>query len=304
MRIVEQSRGTQPSSGRAAHASPDDPYARGEDGIYRPPVPVAHRDEEYPSEGFESLLAMQQKHFWYRGRHRFILHFTRKLANRLGGKPLQAIDLGGGCGGWVSYLRQHAPALFAEIALADSSAIALAMASPLVSRVDRYQIDLLDLHWAQRWDVAFMLDVLEHIENDVAVLRQVRSALRPGGFLVVTTPALERFRTPIDDLSHHVRRYSRGDLAHKADAAGLELVTSRYFMFFLSPLLLLSRHGIADATKLSSEEARECLRQSARIPLAPLNALLAGVFGLESPLGDWLPFPWGTSVLAVFRRPL
>ena len=302
---MEQSRGTPPSRRLATGSGRDDPYEAGKDGIYRPPTPVAHRDEEYPSDGFESLLEMQQTHFWYRGRHRFILHFTRQITSRLGERrALQAIDLGGGCGGWVKYLQQRAPTLFETVALADSSADALEMAAPLVSpRVDRYQIDLLDLRWVERWDVAFMLDVLEHLDEDVRVLREVRSALRPGGFLLITTPALERFRTPIDDLSHHVRRYSRADMARRAEAAGLELVTSRYFMFFLSPLLLFSRRNIPDAATLTPAEAREYMRRSSEVPPAPLNAALAGVFGLESPLGDWLPFPWGTSVLAVFRRP-
>jgi SAM-dependent methyltransferase len=295
----------QPSRRPSKYSGSDDAYELGEDGIYRPAIPVLHRDEDYPNDGFESLFEMQERHFWYRGRHRFILHFTRQIRSLLSTPgPLKAVDLGGGCGGWVSYLQRHAPALFDEVALADSSTDALGMALPLVSpRTNRYQIDLLDLHWVQRWDVAFMLDVLEHIEDDVQVLRQVRSALRPGGFLLVTTPALERFRTPIDDLSHHVRRYSRDDLARRAVAAGMELITTRYFMFLLSPLLLLSRRNIPSAASTSASEAREYLRRSARIPPAPLNAVLGGVFALETPLGDWLPFPWGTSVLAVFRRP-
>ena len=158
------------------------------------------------------------------------------------------------------------------------------------------------MQWEERWDLAFLLDVLEHLHDDVAALRQIRSALRPGGFLIVTTPALERFRTPIDDMSHHVRRYSRADLATRAAAAGFELVTSRYFMFFLSPLLLLSRRRIPDADDLTPAQAREYLQRSSDIPPGPLNTVLAGVFRLETPLGDWIPFPWGTSVLAVFRR--
>lgn len=281
-----------------------DPYVPDSRGIFLPPIAVEHRDDEYPSEGFASLAAMQRDHFWYRGRHRFILHFTRRIASVAGGRAgLAAIDLGGGCGGWVSYLERHAPGRF-RLALADSSARALDLAKPFVSAdVRRYQIDLLNLQWSDRWDVAFMLDVLEHIPEDVHALRQVRAALRPGGFLVTTTPALERFRTPIDDMSHHVRRYSRADLARRAEAAGLELLTTRYFMFFLSPLLLLSRRGIPDPSRLTAAEIRDYMRRSAEIPPAPVNSALAAIFNLETPLGVWLPFPWGTSVLAVFRRP-
>jgi 2-polyprenyl-3-methyl-5-hydroxy-6-metoxy-1,4-benzoquinol methylase len=281
-----------------------DPYAPDPRGIHQPPFTVVHREDEYPSAGFEALRRMQRDHFWYRGRHRFILHFTRRLASQRPPGALEAIDLGGGCGGWISYLHEHAPGMFSQIALADSSAAALEMAASfLPPGTARYQIDLLDLQWSERWDVAFLLDVLEHVHEDVQSLRQIRHALRPGGFLVVTSPAFERFRTPIDDMSRHVRRYTRSDLADRAAAAGLEIVTSRYFMFFLSPLLVLSRRGVPDPSALTPEQVRKHLDRSARIPPAPLNEALAAVFSLETPLGAWLPFPWGTSVLAVLRRP-
>ncbi|HEU4691767.1 MAG TPA: class I SAM-dependent methyltransferase [Vicinamibacterales bacterium] len=302
--MAEQSRGGQSPGLLTTPPRQIDPYTSDSRGIYQPPTPVEHRDEEYPSEGFDALAAMQRDHFWYRGRHRFILHFTRRMASLMrASSALDAIDLGGGCGGWVNYLERHEPGVF-RLALADSSALALDLARPFVSpQVTRYQIDLLNLQWSSRWDLAFMLDVLEHIPDDIRALQQVRAALRPGGFLITTTPALERFRTPIDDMSRHVRRYSRADLVARAATAGLELVTTRYFMFFLSPLLLLSRRHIPDPSQLTPAEIREYMRKSAEIPPAPLNAALSMVFALETPLGAWLPFPWGTSVLAVFRRP-
>jgi len=187
-----------------------DPYVPGDTGAWIPPMPLSHRDADYDSRGFDSLRAMQARHFWYRGRHRFVLHFTRRVVRQLardGSQTPAAVDLGGGCGGWVSYLSEHAGRDFSEIALADSSPTALSLAAgaiPPASR--RYQIDLLDLRWSERWDIAFLLDVLEHIDDDVTVLREIRRALRPGGFLIVTTPALERFRSAIDDMTHHVRR--------------------------------------------------------------------------------------------------
>ncbi|MBN8900772.1 MAG: hypothetical protein J0H57_07010, partial [Rhodospirillales bacterium] len=65
---------------------------------------VVHRDEEYDSREFAMLRRMQGGHFWYRGRHRFLLHAVRRHAPR----PARAVDLGGGCGGWVDYLAKSA----------------------------------------------------------------------------------------------------------------------------------------------------------------------------------------------------
>lgn len=283
-----------------------DPYVLRADGTWTPPIPVSHRDADYDSAGFVSLRDIQTRHFWYRGRHRFLLHFTRQILadfRRRGVRPA-AVDLGGGCGGWVSYLAERAGSEFSEIALADSSTTALSLASDsLPAGAKRYQIDLLNLQWSDRWDIAFLLDVLEHIEQDEAVLRQAREALRPGGALVVATPALEWFRSGIDNMTHHVRRYARRDFEQLARAAGLEVVVTRYFMFFLSPLLWLARLRAPDPAAMTPAEIRRYLDQADRIPAAPINELLAATFSAETPLGAVCPFPWGTSVLAVLRRP-
>ena len=291
----------------ASAAVPDDCYRQQEDGVYCPVVPVTHRDDEYQETGFDVLLEMQERHFWYRGRHRFLLSaLRRELRRRKSEKapPMNAIDLGGGCGGWIRYLQRHCPGCFAELALGDSSRKALQMAQPVIgTQTSRYQIDLQQLGWDERWDVAFLLDVLEHIPEDAAALREIRAALRPGGLLFVTTPALKFFWSYNDEIGGHQRRYSRQDFSRLARACGLELCYSRYFMFLLSPLYLLSRRNRPDLESMSPQEIAEHLQRAHRTPIAPVNAALSFAFALETPLGLTVPFPWGTSILAVFRRP-
>lgn len=288
-------------------AAPSSPaYQLSPSGIHVPVKPVLHREEEYDQAGFDILREMQLRHFWYQGRHRFLL---RALKDRLGSLPqraggLRAIDLGGGCGGWISYLRQRLPHAFAELALSDSSLRALEMARPVVGdNVGRYQVDLLDLGWRERWEAAFLLDVLEHIPADVEALRQAGAALAPGGVLFVTTPALRFFWSYNDELAHHVRRYAKRDFARLAKQAGLELELTRYFMFFLSPLLWLSRLNERNLNNLSPEEAQALAKRTHRVPPFPVNGLLGAIFSCETPLGLKLPFPWGTSILGVFRKP-
>src|SRR5204863_3763869 len=124
-------------------------------------------------------------------------------------------------------------------------------------------------------------DVLEHIPDDAAALRGIVTSLKPGGLLLVTTPALEHFRTMNDELVHHVRRYSRGDFQQLARDCGLELVTARYFMFFLSPLLILSRWIAPAVARVSGREIRDYVIRSHRVPAAPINLLLRLIFSLE-----------------------
>jgi SAM-dependent methyltransferase len=294
------------STGAGAPTPDDGGYAQGPDGVYRPSVPVVHRDDEYDPAAFDLLLRMQQRHFWYLGRHRFLLAATRNAItrSRLPQADLRAVDLGGGCGGWISYLHQRAADLFGELALADSSIEALQAALPVVGpAVKRYQVDLLHLGWQRRWDLAFLLDVLEHIPDHLGALREAREALRPGGLLVVSMPALRFFWSYNDELVHHVRRYSRADLANVAAQAHLELCRSRYFMFLLSPLLLASRMGRRNVANMTHEQILAMQRRTHAVPAAPVNRLLQLVFAMETPLGWHCPLPWGSSVMAVFRRP-
>ncbi len=182
-------------------------YQLDSSNIYLTKTPVTHRNEEYEQEGFVMLREMQERHFWYRGRHRFLLAALERQfpkTSTIG----SAIDLGGGAGGWVQYLAAKRPAMFDQLALADSSLQALKYAEyVLPPSAQRYQIDLMDLRMHEAWDVAFLLDVIEHLQDDQRALEQAKDALKPGGLLFVTTPAFQQFWSYNDDLAHHRRRY-------------------------------------------------------------------------------------------------
>ncbi len=277
------------------------PYYLAEDGVYEPIAHVQHREDEYPEDGFATLWTMQQRHFWYRGRYRFLQYALDSHCPTTSG-PLSAIDIGGGVGGWVRYLAERHSSRYRPLALADSSLTALRMASDVLpTSVDRYHVDLMNLHMHEDWDIAFLLDVLEHLPDDRRALKQAKEALKPGGLLFVTTPAFQQFWSYNDDLAHHLRRYTRVDFARLAKATGLTLLDARYFMFFLSPLYLLSRMKPGFNT-LSDDEKKTLVLKQHQIPAKPFNSMFTAVFAAETPVGHWLRFPWGTSILGVFKK--
>jgi SAM-dependent methyltransferase len=284
----------------------DDGYILDE-GVYRLASGVQHREEEYPSRALELLMKMQGGHFWYRGRHRFLLWAVRHCLETFDtpADACSAVDLGGGCGGWIRDLQQQRTLRFAELALADSSRRALDLAQGILSDdVARYQIDLFDMRWHERWDIAFLLDVLEHIPDDAAALDHIYRALRPGGLLFITTPALNCFWSWNDEVAGHQRRYSKSCYRRLAAAAGFEICRLRYFMFFLSPLYAATRLFSGRSHQgLSPDDTWELMEKTHRVPVAPINALLSFLTCCETPLGQALPFPWGTSILAVLRKP-
>ena len=72
-------------------------------------------------------------------------------------------------------------------------------------------------------------------------------------------------------------------------------------MFFLSPLYYMSRKW-KNIKDMSEDKKKRLMAESHKIPIRPLNTILAALFAAETPVGQWLPFPWGTSILGVFRK--
>lgn len=272
-------------------------YKLDSDGVFKTCEAVEHRNDEYQESNFDMLLDMQSRHFWYLGRHRFLLTALQRHEVR---PKFSAIDLGGGCGGWIDYLKRRVPGRLEETAIGDSSMVALKNAKKTLADVDAYQIDLMSLKWRERWDVAFLLDVLEHCPDDKKIVREACKALRPKGKLFITTPALDFFWSHNDEYARHFRRYNKKQFQELADESGLILRDVRYFMFLLSPLLWLSRSF--RSRKTDERAIRKAMEAEHKVPGLVVNALLSLAFYAESPLGHVVSFPWGTSILGIFEK--
>ena len=272
-------------------------------GIYEPEFVTPHKDLDFDERAFATLLEMQESHFWYLGRHKFIKNATtRHILSTGAGAGMSVVDLGGGVGGWLSYLCGTTSNNFARVALADSSRVALdTAAGSLPCNAERYLIDLMNLGWSQEWDLAFMLDVIEHLDDDVVAVQEASRSLKSGGHLVITTPALPMLWSYNDETAGHKRRYTVNDYRVLADVSNMEVVDARYFMFLLSPLYVLSRYKPA-VKLMTHEQKRELAIAQHKIPPLIINKFLSKIFGLETPLGHFLRFPWGTSVIAILRK--
>jgi len=268
-----------------------------EDGILVSSKVVTHRDEDYNPATFASLTEIQSTHFWHIGRHNFLL---QALRHHHADRRFSAIDLGGGCGGWAAFLERQPGQLFPDLGLADSSKQALAHAARMVHRTKLYRVDILDLDWQERWDIAFLLDVIEHVDDDICMLQRAARTLRQDGLLFVTAPALPRLWSAYDQAIGHKRRYTKQTLATVSKAAGLRAIDIRYFMCGLLPACWLQRYLLQRSSCSSNQD--ELVRAVHRIPPRSVNALMAGIFTLESLCYSFMRMPIGSSLLGVFQR--
>jgi SAM-dependent methyltransferase len=144
----------------------------------------------------------------------------------------RVLEVGAGLGTITRRLVERYPDL-SVVALepADNVYTGLAAFAALEPRVAAHQVTLADfpVDPAEGFDAVVYLNVLEHIEDDARELRLAADALRPGGALLVFGPALRWLYSELDYKAGHYRRYGLSRLRGLATAAGLEVVSIRYF---------------------------------------------------------------------------
>ena len=92
-----------------------------------------------------------------------------------------------------------------------------------------------------RQDLVLMMDVLEHVDDDVALLRKYAQGLPPDGRVLITVPAFRFLWSGHDDFLEHRRRYTRAMLERTVTNAGLTVERSRYFFGLLFPIVAAMR---------------------------------------------------------------
>jgi SAM-dependent methyltransferase len=244
---------------------------------------------------FDLLARVEDEQFWFVSRRRVILDALRRHVPDLARRPLY--DVGCGPGGLLAYLARHGvPVLGACDSFAEALALARRrVAAPLALVAGDAAPPL-----APGVPLLGMFDVLEHIDDDAGTLRWAAGVLAPGGVLALTVPAHRFLFDEADRLAHHRRRYGRGELRGRLEAAGFEIRLLTHFMAPLVPLMLASR----TLGRLRGGRAASVAEQrNAELGVVPgLNGLLRGVLSAERLALRWLRPPFGTSLIAIAAR--
>lgn len=237
------------------------------------------------AELFARFGEMESRHWWFRARREIILG----VLDRLAPEGSRLLDVGCGTGFFLE--RAHRRYLTAGV---DPSPIAMAMcADRALTGVCPGSATDLSSVGDDRFDLVTLLDVLEHVEDDVRALRSAASVLKPGGHVVVTVPAFQFLWTAHDDLNHHWRRYTRRRLRTALEEGGFHVEQLTYFNCYLFPLAFVERL----AKRLLRLDTGEL-----SLPPAPVNAAMERIFRAEQHrLKQGRDFPVGLSVLGVGR---
>jgi SAM-dependent methyltransferase len=235
---------------------------------------------------------MEESHWWFVGRRRIIADVMRQHLAAERGADRRLLDVGCGTGGMLGVLAD-----FGRTSGLDISPEAIDLCRQRYGdRVDaRVGLIPQDLPTPGSVDVVSVFDVIEHIGDDSAALRQLYRTLRPGGTLVVTVPAYPFLWSEHDDLNHHKRRYTRKELRQRLTEAGFRVATLSYFNIWLFPVVA--------AVRLLRKRSGGTGKSDFALPPQPVNALLAWLFASERLLLRRTSLPFGVSLIAVATKP-
>ena len=230
----------------------------------------------------------EDRHWWYRGRRRVLDVLLDGLHMPPG---LRVLDAGCGSGRNMVELQRYGQVTGIEL----SSPSVRAARERGVGEV--LEGSVLEMPFADdSFDLAVSLDVVEHLEDDIAALRELRRVVAPGGRLLVTVPAYQWLWSGHDEVNHHHRRYSRATLRRAAREAGWECTHTTHFNSLLLPVAIALR--ALDRLHTRATESSLALW----VPPAPLNWLLQLPLDLEAAvIGRGGTIPAGLSLMAVLR---
>ena len=245
--------------------------------------------KEMQAHHYPILYEVEETHWWYVGRRRIIQSLVEKISATLNNPQPRILDVGCGTGANLKMLAAYGSAEGVDI-------------SPQAVDFCRERgLDSVKLGAAEdlpyesgSFELVTALDVVEHLDDDVAGLREMRRVLRADGRLLLFVPAFMFLWGVQDEVSNHRRRYTLPSLLSAVTAAGFAVEWSSYanVSFFLPVLLVRSVMrwlGLRAATEYG-------------INISPLNGPFSSLFAAERFILQRGRIPFGVSAVCIARR--
>ena len=149
-------------------------------------------------------------------------------------------------------------------------------------------------------DAVVMLNVLEHIEDDVTAIAQMLRIIKPGGIVVIEVPAGPHLYDGYDKCLMHFRRYDSANLCRKLSDAGFSVIRRSHLGFFLYPAFVWTKRRNQRALSMTDGLQQFVTKSAVKTSSSVLFRLIVA---MERMVGRWINFPIGVRCLVVARKP-
>jgi SAM-dependent methyltransferase len=261
-----------------------------------PRTPSAVREADKPrmdSHLYELLHSIPDTYWRYVTRHRLLLNLWRDY--RQPQSDYRVLDVGCGPGGLLAYLAQRQPMhAFGVDLFFDALHYSRQRGIRCVAAADATALPFP----SAAFDLVVSQDVLEHVEDDAAMLSEIYRMARPGGLAMIVVPAFQSLWSTRDVRLHHFRRYRLPRLAAAIESAGFTVLRRTYTdAFLVAPMWA--------AVKLAPRDSNGVPQINVEAPggggLA--NSALKLISGFEALLARRFRIPFGASALVLARKP-
>lgn len=247
--------------------------------------------QEMQQHTYAIMDEVEGSHWWFVGRRAILESFLNKIVEKVKPDTLdpEILDVGCGTGANIEMLTQFGPTRGVDV-----SDDALEFCRRKGLNVQKGLAEKLPFQ-NESFDIVTALDVIEHLDDDIAGLKEMFRVTKSGGYSLIFVPAFMWLWGVQDDISNHRIRYTKVQIVDRLKAADYEIERATYANWtFFAPILagrvLMRLTGI----KPESEN---------NINVSALNGIFGKLFASER---FWLRnfnFPIGVSIVVIAKKP-
>jgi SAM-dependent methyltransferase len=249
--------------------------------------------KEMEQHTYAIMNRVEDSHWWFVGRRAILESFLQSIVKSFETdvkEPVRILDVGCGTGANLEMLSQ-----FGDSEGVDVSDEAIEFCKAKGLRVRKGLAEQLPFE-NESFDLVTALDVVEHLDDDVAGLKEMHRILKPGGKSLIFVPAFMWLWGVQDDISNHRIRYKKNQIVERLQEAGFEIERATYAnITFFAPILIGRTLMKIIGIKPESEN---------NVNVSALNGFFGKIFSAESLWLRNFNFPFGVSIVIVAKKTL
>ena len=233
---------------------------------------------------------VEGSHWWFVGRRAILESFLNGIVSRISTSDsrLSILDVGCGTGANIEMLSQYGDAEGVDVS---DDALEFCRLKGLKAQKGLAETLPYD---DESFELTTALDVIEHLDDDVAGLKEMFRVTKRGGYSLFFVPAFMWLWGVQDDISNHRIRYTQRQIVERIKNAGYTIERATYANWTFFPPILAGR-VFMKLTGIKPESENN-------INVSALNGFFGKIFSAER---FWLKnfnFPFGVSIVVVAKK--